>query len=111
MNTINQNNPFFDFTTVKHICHLIKKRIFCFIFFSLKDETKYNKFWKWNTLFTTRICYIIWKSANSRRKLINNKDQLYQINEEVIDLLSLVNAYLIRFNKFMDVVNNKNLFN
>ena len=41
----------------------------------------------------------------------NNKDQLYQINEEVIDLLSLVNAYLIRFNKFMDVVNNKNLFN
>ena len=41
----------------------------------------------------------------------NNKDQLYQINEENIDLLSLVNAYLIRFNKFMDVVNNKNLFN
>ena len=41
----------------------------------------------------------------------NNKDQLYQINEEVIDLLSLVYAYLIRFNKFMDVVNNKNLFN
>ena len=41
----------------------------------------------------------------------NNKDQLYQINEEVIDLLSLVNASLIRFNKFMDVVNNKNLFN
>ena len=25
------------------ICHLIKKRIFCFNF-SLKDETKYNKF-------------------------------------------------------------------
>ena len=40
----------------------------------------------------------------------NNKDQLYEINEEVIDLLGLVNAYLIRFNKFMDVVNNKNLF-
>ena len=39
-----------------------------------------------------------------------NKDQLYEINEEVIDLLGLVNAYLIRFNKFMDVVNNKNLF-
>ena len=40
----------------------------------------------------------------------NNKDQLYEINEEVIDLLGLVNAYLIRFNKFMDVVNNKTLF-
>ena len=40
----------------------------------------------------------------------NNKDQLYEINEEVIDLLGLVNAYLIRFNKFMDVVNNKSLF-
>ena len=24
----------------------------------------------------------------------NNKDQLYEINEEVIDLLGLVNAYL-----------------
>ena len=38
----------------------------------------------------------------------NNKDQLYEINEEVIDLLGLVNAYLIRFNKFMDVVNKNN---
>ena len=40
----------------------------------------------------------------------HDRDQLYEINEEVIDLLGLVNAYLIRFNKFMDVVNNKNLF-
>ena len=40
----------------------------------------------------------------------NDGDQLYEINEKVIDLLGLVNAYLIRFNKFMDVVNNKNLF-
>ena len=40
----------------------------------------------------------------------NDRDQLYEINEKVIDLLGLVNAYLIRFNKFMDVVNNKNLF-
>ena len=35
----------------------------------------------------------------------NDGDQLYEINEKVIDLLGLVNAYLIRFNKFMDVVN------
>ena len=40
----------------------------------------------------------------------NDRDQLYEINEKVIDLLGLVNAYLIRFNKFMDVVSNKNLF-
>ena len=40
----------------------------------------------------------------------NDENQLYEINEKVIDLLGLVNAYLIRFNKFMDVVNNKNLF-
>ena len=40
----------------------------------------------------------------------NDGDQLYKINEQVIDLLGLVNAYLIKFNKFMDVVNNKNLF-
>ena len=32
----------------------------------------------------------------------NNEDQLYEINEKVIDLLGLVNAYLIKFNKFMD---------
>ena len=32
----------------------------------------------------------------------NDENQLYEINEKVIDLLSLVNAYLIRFNKFMD---------
>ena len=32
----------------------------------------------------------------------NDEHQLYEINEKVIDLLSLVNAYLIRFNKFMD---------
>ena len=38
----------------------------------------------------------------------NDGDQLYKINEEVIDLLGLVNAYLIRFNKFMDVVNKNN---
>ena len=30
----------------------------------------------------------------------NDENQLYEINEKVIDLLSLVNAYLIRFNKF-----------
>ena len=29
----------------------------------------------------------------------NDGDQLYEINEQVIDLLGLVNAYLIRFNK------------
>ena len=40
----------------------------------------------------------------------NDGDQLYKINKQVIDLLGLVNAYLIKFNKFMDVVNNKNLF-
>ena len=38
----------------------------------------------------------------------NDRDQLYEINEKVIDLLGLVNAYLIRFNKFMDVVNKNN---
>ena len=38
----------------------------------------------------------------------NDEDQLYEINEQVIDLLRLVNAYLIRFNKFMDVVNKNN---
>ena len=32
----------------------------------------------------------------------NDENQLYEINEKVIDLLGLVNAYLIRFNKFMD---------
>ena len=32
----------------------------------------------------------------------NDEHQLYEINEKVIDLLSLVNAYLIRFNKFID---------
>ena len=38
----------------------------------------------------------------------NDEDQLYEINEQVVDLLRLVNAYLIRFNKFMDVVNKNN---
>ena len=38
----------------------------------------------------------------------NDGDQLYEINEKVIDLLDLVIAYLIRFNKFMDVVNKNN---
>ena len=38
----------------------------------------------------------------------NDENQLYEINEKVIDLLGLVNAYLIRFNKFMDVVNKNN---
>ena len=32
----------------------------------------------------------------------NDKKQLYEINEKFIDLLGLVNAYLVRFNKFMD---------
>ena len=40
----------------------------------------------------------------------NNEDQLYEINEKVIDLLGLVNAYLIKFNKFMDEIN-KTFFN
>ena len=35
----------------------------------------------------------------------NNENQIFQINEEVIDVLALVNAYLIRFNKFMDTIN------
>ena len=35
----------------------------------------------------------------------NNENQIFQINEEVIDVLNLVNAYLIRFNKFMDTIN------
>ena len=35
----------------------------------------------------------------------NNENQIFQINEEVIDVLDLVNAYLIRFNKFMDTIN------
>ena len=38
----------------------------------------------------------------------NDENQLYEINEKVIDLLGLVNAYLIRFNKFMDDLNKKN---
>ena len=38
----------------------------------------------------------------------NDGDQLYEINKKVIDLLDLVIAYLIRFNKFMDVVNKNN---
>ena len=38
----------------------------------------------------------------------NDENQLYEINEKVIDLLSLVNAYLIRFNKFMDDLYQKN---
>ena len=42
----------------------------------------------------------------------NDENQLYEINEKVIDLLGLVNAYLIRFNKFMDNLHIKqsNLF-
>ena len=47
---------------------------------------------------------------NLKKEDQNDRDQLYEINEKVIDLLGLVNAYLIRFNKFMDAVNNKNLF-
>ena len=35
----------------------------------------------------------------------NNENQIFQINEEVIDVLDLVNAYLIRFNKYMDTIN------
>ena len=35
----------------------------------------------------------------------NDENQIFQINEEVIDVLNLVNAYLIRFNKFMDAIN------
>ena len=38
----------------------------------------------------------------------NDENQLYEINEKVIDLLGLVNAYLIRFNKFMDDLYKKN---
>ena len=38
----------------------------------------------------------------------NDENQLYEINEKVIDLLGLVNAYLIRFNKFMDDFNKEN---
>ena len=38
----------------------------------------------------------------------NDENQLYEINEKVIDLLGLVNSYLIRFNKFMDDFNKKN---
>ena len=38
----------------------------------------------------------------------NDENQLYEINEKVIDLLGFVNAYLIRFNKFMDDLNKKN---
>ena len=45
---------------------------------------------------------------NLKRVDQNNGDQLYEINEKVIDLLGLVNAYLTRFNKFMDVVNKNN---
>ena len=37
-----------------------------------------------------------------------DKNQLYEINETIIHLLSLVNAYLIRFNKFMNDLNKKN---
>ena len=37
-----------------------------------------------------------------------DKNQLYEINEKIIHLLSLVNAYLIRFNKFMNDLNKKN---
>ena len=35
----------------------------------------------------------------------NDENQIFQINEGVIDVLDLVNAYLIRFNKFMDTIN------
>ena len=35
----------------------------------------------------------------------NDENQIFQINEEVVDVLDLVNAYLIRFNKFMDTIN------
>ena len=35
----------------------------------------------------------------------NDENQIFQINEEVIDVLDLVNAYLTRFNKFMDTIN------
>ena len=35
----------------------------------------------------------------------NDENQIFQINEEVIDVLNLVNAYLIRFNKYMDTIN------
>ena len=45
---------------------------------------------------------------NIRQVDQNDENQLYEINEKVIDLLGLVNAYLIRFNKFMDDLNKKN---
>ena len=45
---------------------------------------------------------------NIRKVDQNDENQLYEINEKVIDLLGLVNAYLIRFNKFMDDLNKKN---
>ena len=35
----------------------------------------------------------------------NDENQIFQINEEVIDVLNLVNTYLIRFNKYMDTIN------
>ena len=60
--------------------------------------------------FTVLFKKVLIVEENLKKVDQNDGDQLYEINEKVIDLLGLVNAYLIRFNKFMDVVNNKNLF-
>ena len=58
--------------------------------------------------FTVLFKKVLIVEENLKKVDQNDGDQLYEINEKVIDLLGLVNAYLIRFNKFMDVVNKNN---
>ena len=63
--------------------------------------------------FLEKECAILFAKLQILEKEINKVDQndenqLYEINEKLIDVLDLVNAYLIRFNKFMDVVNKNN---
>ena len=63
--------------------------------------------------FLEKECAILFAKLQTLEKEINKVDQndenqLYEINEKLIDVLDLVNAYLIRFNEFMDVVNKNN---
>ena len=63
--------------------------------------------------FLEKECAILFAKLQILEKEINKVDQndenqLYEINEKLIDVLDLINAYLIRFNKFMDVVNKNN---
>ena len=77
------------------ICHLIV------LFFSLK-MSEVNSLQQELSLVFEKILIV---EENLKKVDQNNENQIFQINEEVIDVLDLVNAYLIRFNKFIDTIN------